>query len=150
MRSKRKKIKLIKSILIFLLFFLIGIGVTYVLIRKNDMDNNKKGNKLDSTQLAVQINAVVNFKDGESDGDLFIMNPNNNIYNVVVKIYLEDNKNLIYESKKLKPGESIEYDKLKTDLSAGKYNATAYFEAYDKDNLFYGKTGIKIVLKVNG
>lgn len=104
--------------------------------------------KLDKTQLAVSMNSVIDFDKDTGKGNFYITNPKNNLYNEVVKIYLEDDNELIYTSKTLKPGDSIKYDKLSKDLNKGKYNAIAYFEAYNDKGVYYGKSGLKIILRV--
>lgn len=156
MKSKAYK-EAFKSFFIILLLAL-GISISSFLIIKQALINKEKNNsieqgeevdgKLNKTQLAIKINSSIVLEDCLSKGKFGIENKSNNIYNIIVKIYLKDSNELIYASPILKSGEKIEEARLDKKLEKGTYKAIAYFEAYDGDN-YKGRSGaeIKITIK---
>lgn len=140
-----------KKIIISLLILLLINATTFTIIMRAVYKRENSSNstdKLDSTQLAVEINSVMNFETSNSEGDFYIKNPENNIHNVVVEIYLKDTDTLIYKSKKLLPGEKIEKDALDKELKQGKYKAIAFFNAYDENGNYAGKAGVVITINI--
>jgi len=139
-----------KKIIIFLLILLLINATAFAIIMRAvyKKEHNSTTDKLDSTQLAVEINSVINFETASSKGDFYIKNPENNIHNVVVEIYLKDTDTLIYKSKKLLPGDKIEKDTLDKELKQGKYKAIAFFNAYDENGNYAGKSGVVITINI--
>jgi hypothetical protein len=87
----------------------------------------------DASYFSFKINARPEFKNGSAAGTLGIENPNNNIYPMVVQIFLDDTEELIYDSGGILPDHHIASAKLSKKLKAGTYKATAYMNAYDPD-----------------
>lgn len=82
-------------------------------------------------RVRIQINAEPHFADGESEGNLYIGNPDTNIYDMEVIIRLTDSDETIYESGKIPPGYYVDYDKLHQTLSEGVYAAKAAIVYYN-------------------
>jgi hypothetical protein len=87
----------------------------------------------DASYFSFKINARPEFESGSAAGTLGIENPNNNVYPMVVQIFLDDTDELIYDSGGILPNQHIAQAKLKKVLKAGTYKATAYMNAYDPD-----------------
>ncbi len=104
---------------------------------------------LDKSMIAFSINTNPTFADGEALGNLMIENPENNAKLLVVEVYLDLTKELVYKSKAIKPGYFIEEVKLDTKLSEGTYPATAFFKGYTEDTQeFIGQAGMEILLHI--
>jgi hypothetical protein len=86
-------------------------------------------------QVRIQINAYPVFTDSESEGNLYIGNPDTNIYDMEVKISLDDTGEAVYQSGRIPPGYYIDNDKLQTTLSTGTYLATADIVYYDGEDV---------------
>lgn len=146
-KKVNKKFVAKEGILVFLGVVLIICGTCFVGKKITEKSNAEK---LPKTQLAIKINSYIDFEDSNSKGLAQIENQEKNNYDVVVKIQLDDTKEIVYESKKLSPGSVIEEIKLDKKLSKGKHSATAYFYAYDENNEYMGKSGARISLNING
>jgi hypothetical protein len=85
----------------------------------------------DRGTVSVQINARPVFASGSSEGNLYIINPATNAFNMQVVITLDDNGEVIYRSEELKPNHFIDTDVLLRDLDAGIYPATALITCVD-------------------
>lgn len=157
-KRKRKEIRdAIKNFLILLLLAIAFSTSSFIVIKRALENRNKnetveKGEesneKLDKTQLAIKINSTVTLESGLKKGEFGIENKGNNVYDVIVKIYIKETNELIYTSPKLRPGEKIEKTSLDKRIEKGSYKAIAYFEAYDEDNNYKGKSGVEINIKV--
>lgn len=105
--------------------------------------------KVEEGSLAISINREPRFRNGRSKGTLRIENPANNRYLMIVKIYLEGSKEKIYESGGIKPGNKLEYDYLDVELSKGRYEVIAEFEAYEVESQEYvGKAASKLEIVI--
>lgn len=104
--------------------------------------------KLNATQIAMKIDANPIFNWKTRKGIINIENKNINIYNMIVEIYLDDNHELIYKSKKLKPGEKLDKITLTKKLEVGTHHAIAYFNAYDHLGRYRGKSGAQIKINI--
>lgn len=105
--------------------------------------------KIEEGMLSISISSSVEFEDGKSEGEMRIENVPDNRYNMIVKIVRNDNQQVIYESKGIKPGQLIKKDKLDVDLDKGKYSCTANFSAYDPDtNDKVGQANAEVVIYV--
>ena len=133
------------GIIILVITLVVNIQKKYSSISNNDIDKNVE---VETGQLAVKINSILYFKNDNSEAEANIENNKKNLYDMIIKIY-DENNNIIYESLKLSPGQKIEKIKLDKKLSVGKHNAIAYFEAYSEGN-YVGKTGTKIVINIEG
>ena len=70
-----------------------------------------------------------------------------NQHHMKVTITLDGEREPIYESAGIAPGQYIEHVKLNRTLSAGTYSATALFTAYDMENLLQaGQAAAKITI----
>lgn len=104
----------------------------------------------DASYFSFGINARPVFENGKSKGKLEIENPSNNVYPMIVEIYLKDSGELIYSSGGMMPNQYIENDKLSKVLSKGDYEATAYMIAFDPDTnerLGHQQVGLIITIK---
>lgn len=157
-RRKRKEVKAAIKNFLILLLLAIAFSTSSFLVIKRAMENRNKNEtieksealegKLDRTQLAIKINSTITLESAFKKGKFGIENKSNNVYDVIVKIYLKDTNELIYTSPKLKPGEKISEAALDKRVEKGSYRCVAYFEAYDENNKYNGKSGVEIDLKI--
>lgn len=156
--KKRKELKDAIINFIILLLLASAFSTASFLVIKKAMDNRNKNEtivpgeqidgKLNENQLALKINSSVIMESAFKKGEFGIENKGNNVYDIIVKIYIKDTNELIYTSPKLKPGEKIEKTPLDKKVDSGKYKCIAYFEAYDANNNFKGKSGVEINLEI--
>lgn len=106
----------------------------------------------DVSNFSYKINAQPEFATGDSEGNLFIENPNYNVYPMVVQIALEDAEDdIIYDSGGLMPNQHISMAKLNRVLPAGEYKAVATIYMYHpetQENV--GKTQAGLTIKILG
>ena len=146
--KSNRKLKIAIVINIILIFIVSSLLIINNLSKDTSSKNNNDNiDKVNKNELAVKINAVLNFEDDISNNP-GIENPINNNYDVIVKIYLENNNEEICTTKKLSPGEKIDTIKLNKKLDSGRYKAIAFFNAYDSKNDYRGKSGVEINLNV--
>lgn len=99
--------------------------------------------------INISMNLTPVFDDGESEGNLLIINEDINRYPQVVEIYLKDTDELIYKSGAIPVGSKIESDTLDVDLDAGEYDCTAYFNAVNPDTgELVGRAGAEVKITV--
>ncbi|MPM53249.1 hypothetical protein SDC9_100014 [bioreactor metagenome] len=91
--------------------------------------------KADKSTVSLKINARPIFEDGNSQGDLYIVNPVNNAYHMNVIIRLDDTDEVIYESGMMAPNQYIDSDTLLKKLEKGEHPATAYMHIFDAEDL---------------
>jgi len=104
----------------------------------------------DRSKFSFKINSRPSFENGEAAGTLQIENPNHNIYPFVVKIFLDETGEEIYDSGGILPNHHINTAKLTKILPKGNYNATAYIQVYDPDtNEYAGQSAVALVLTIN-
>jgi hypothetical protein len=104
---------------------------------------------VDEGMLDISISSGITFQNGRSEGKADIYNSESNRYIIKVAITLENTGEKVYESKGIKPGETIQYIKLNQILKPGEYPATAMFSAYTKDtHQIVGIAGARIMLYV--
>ena len=103
----------------------------------------------DKSRFAFRINGNMKFETGSSKGVLFIENPKENSCLLKVKLTLDDNGKVLYETGYLKPGTGIGKDRLKEVLPKGEYEATAVLTAYDngKKETGQAQAGIHITVR---
>lgn len=146
---KRKK----RFILILILLLLLSLALAYC--RKSKgleqqqeqgelfIGNIKKGmipgadtmKAAEEGRVRMQINSEVVFADEKSEGNLYIGNPDTNLYDMEVTITLNDTGTVVYQSGKIPPGYYIDKDKLQTALAAGAYAAKASIVYYDGEEV---------------
>lgn len=152
-RRKRKAV-----IIIIIIFLLTAIALTVCWQRglfdqsegPQVIGNLKEGQlpgtdalkEAEDDQVRIQINAEPVFSDGESEGNLYIGNPDTNIYDMEVEITLNDTGETVYESGRIPPGYYIDNDKLQIVLSAGTYPAKATI-------LYYNGEDVQVSYSVN-
>ena len=133
-----------------LLFPIAGLaspGDLPYLSEKEVLDQMQK--EVDSSMFSFKINPRPLFKDGNSEGNLQIVNPVYNNYPFVVAIFLSENGKLIYESGGILPNHHIADAKLSIPLVKGDHEAVAYFYAFDPESYAYcGKTAVNLRLQV--
>ncbi|MBE6152042.1 MAG: hypothetical protein E7165_01855 [Firmicutes bacterium] len=157
MKKKNEVLSSLKNFVILLLLA-IAFSTSSFLVIKKAMENRNKNEtvekgeevagKLNSNQLAIKINSAITLESSFKKGKFGIENKGNNVYDVIVKIYLKDTNELIYTSPKLNPGEKIDEAALDKKINKGSYKCIAYFEAYDGNNNYKGKSGVEINLTI--
>lgn len=105
----------------------------------------------DASYFSFKINARPEFETGGAKGTLGIENPNNNVYPMVVQIFLDDTGEIIYDSGGILPNQHIYAAKLIRPLQKGTYKATAYMNAYDPETKeWLGKQAAALEIEVKG
>lgn len=95
----------------------------------------------------ISIASVVTVDENGADAMARIENIAANHHHMKVTITLDGEREPIYESAGIAPGQYIEHVKLNRTLSAGTYSATALFTAYDMENLLQaGQAAAKITI----
>jgi len=105
----------------------------------------------DASMFSFKINSRPTFAHGSAPGDLRIENPSYNTYPMVVQIFLKGSDTLIFDSGGIMPNQYIDNAKLIKPLSAGTYEATAVFNAYNPENgEWQGKAQAGMIITVQG
>lgn len=89
--------------------------------------------KVDASQFTLSIYPEAHFKDGLSEGSIYIKNEPVNAYPISVVITDDATKEIIYESGAIQPGYEIKSAKLAKNLAAGTYQTTATVSIYDSE-----------------
>ncbi|WP_165063082.1 hypothetical protein [Adlercreutzia sp. ZJ154] len=87
---------------------------------------------VDEGMFNISIASTVQFESGTSEGELRIENVPSNHYLMRVVVTRDDTGEQIYETDLIEPNYHIQADTLDVDLSAGVYECTATFHAYDQ------------------
>ena len=99
----------------------------------------------------ISIASVVEFADGDSEGELRIENVPGNRYDMQVTIADDSTGEVYYQTNLIRPDQHIQKDKLLKDLDPGTYECTAVFTAYDKDTAEeVGRAAARISIVVYG
>ena len=104
--------------------------------------------KVEQGMINISMNLSPIFPDGESEGDLLIVNSERNNYPQIVYIVRKDTGEEIYRSGGIPVGSKIEYAKLGKSLPAGTYDCIAYFNNVDETGSFLGTAGAEVVVTV--
>ena len=99
-----------------------------------DMTENGLDGKVAAGMMNISMNTVPVFADGQSEGNLMIVNEEVNRYPQIVEITRNDTGETIYTSGAIPVGSKIEAAKLDKELAAGKYDCTALFYSVDPDS----------------
>lgn len=98
----------------------------------------------------ISIASLVNMKETDDEALVRIENIAANHHHMKVSITLDGEKEPIYQSAGLAPGQYIEYARFNRKLLPGTYLATAVFTAYDTENLSpAGEAAAKITIVVH-
>ena len=81
------------------------------------------------------LNSGVTFDEPGGEGDIMVENTPGNLYPMQLQYYLTDTGELIYTSAVLKPGQSIQRDRLSVTLEQGFYDVTATLTVYDDQSM---------------
>lgn len=107
--------------------------------------------KVEEGMINIQMNTTVSFTDGESEGNLGIVNSEINNWPQVVQIVRKDTEEEIFKSGAIPVGHKLETGKLSVDLPAGEYECVAYFSNVDVERgIYMGTAGAEIIVKVLG
>jgi len=87
----------------------------------------------DAHYFTLIINPTVTFADGNSVGDIGIINPATNVYPIAVEITLEETNEIIYSSGGILPNQEILEAKLDKSLPKGTHKALATVNIYDPE-----------------
>ena len=99
--------------------------------------------------INISMNASPTFEDGQSEGNLMIVNETVNRYPQQVVITRNDTGQTIYTSAAIPVGSKIAADTLDVDLEAGSYDCTAMFHSLDPDTgAVLGSAGANITITV--
>ena len=105
--------------------------------------------KVAEGSVQININSNLVFETGSSKGLVRIVNSKNNHYLMVVEMIRKDNKQKIYQSGAMEPGNYLEEDKLDVDLPKGDYPVNIHFKNYDpKSEEFVGEAVAENVVHV--
>lgn len=97
----------------------------------------------------ISISSAIIFDPETGEGAANIENIAANHYHMQVDIYLDDTDELVYSSKLIQPGYSIENIRLNRELEPGQYAATAIFSAITQEEMqLFGTAGAQIRLLV--
>ena len=97
----------------------------------------------------ISIAASIIFDPETGEGQARIENVAANRYHMQVDITLDDTGETVYSSALIRPGYSIEYITLNTDLAPGVYNATATFSAITQEELqLFGQAAAQLQLYI--
>ncbi|MBE5803141.1 MAG: hypothetical protein E7316_01345 [Clostridiales bacterium] len=172
-RSRKKKTQLI--LVIALALILIAAIVTGVLLLLNDKSDAEyeryqfdtdaiagRIQRMSEEEIQQELNRVVEegmfnisiasaivFTSPEAEGQARIENTEANHYHMQVDIFLDETGELVYASKLLQPGYSIENIRLTSALAPGEYNATAVFSAITQEEMqLFGQAAAQIKLYI--
>lgn len=170
-KNKRKKRIFLWVFLLLLLAILLGGGYYWYKVNQNPRnlvageafpatkDAHKmtakemkafKQKEVDETQFTLTIFPEATFNQETLAGNLYIKNEPVNAYPINVKVNLDSDKSLVYESGMIQPGYEITKAKLAKKLTAGTYKATANVEIYDnKTKQKRGTTQAVVTIQVN-
>lgn len=103
--------------------------------------------------MSISINVNPVFKNGTSEGTLEIENSPSNHYAQIISITVDETGEEVYNSGLIMPNYHIQTDKLSKALSAGTYDCTATFTAYDtstdeQNPIEVGAAAAKITISV--
>ncbi|MBV6373109.1 hypothetical protein HIU98_19005 [Enterococcus casseliflavus] len=87
----------------------------------------------DANYFTLNISPVAYFEDGESVGDIEIINPGTNVYPISVVITLDETGEEIYQSGAIYPNQEIRKARLMNVLQEGEHSATATIDIYDPE-----------------
>jgi len=102
----------------------------------------------------ISIASSIVFESPDGEGQARIENIEANRYHMQVDIVLDETQEVIYSSKLIRPGYSIEYITLDKQLEPGEYDVTAMFSAITQEEMqLFGQAAAQIriyVLDENG
>ena len=99
--------------------------------------------------INISMNASPVFENGQTEGNLMIVNETVNRYPQQVVITRNDNGETIYTSAAIPVGSKIAADTLDVELEAGSYDCTAMFHSPDPDTgAVLGSAGANITITV--
>lgn len=152
----RRKRKIVITIFILLLLITIGLLICWQrglfdkyegpqvigTLKEGQLPGTDALKEAEDDQVRIQINSQPVFNDGESEGNLYIGNPDTNVYDMEVEIVLDDTGETVYESGSIPPGYYIDNDKLQTVLNTGTYPAKASI-------VYYNGNAVQVSYSVN-
>ena len=105
--------------------------------------------KVEEGYVNISMNASPVFADGQSEGNLMLVNEAVNRYPQQVVITRQDTGEAIYTSHAIPVGSKIAADTLDVVLPAGTYECTAMFHSLDPDTgAILGSAGANIVITI--
>lgn len=165
--KKKKKILIIVAIIVLILLalfilyklgyiggqqeevgFIIGAGVKEGMLKIEEKIADEGANG--TAAMSISLNAYPTFKDGQSEGNLNIVNAVDNTLYMEVEICLDNTGEVIYQSGAIPPNHYIDNGKLTKILEKGEYKATAYVTIFDSENLDnqYNSANFDLVVKI--
>lgn len=125
-------------------------------IQKDQQEEiDRLNKKLEEGYITFSVNKSPYFATGDSEGNLNIINLEENNYPQMVELYmLDENGELgekLYQSGTIPVGKAIPYAKLNVDLDAGEYRVMAVIHAVDEETGFVlGTVNTPLSLTVGG
>jgi len=108
----------------------------------DDVKNIPKG------EIRYRLNKSVTFQNTYWKGDIMVENPAACEYDLQFVFYKADTGDVVYESRKLKPGEFISGDRLKRKLKEGTHNCVYKVNAYTVQGESLGDTSGYLTITV--
>ena len=97
----------------------------------------------------ISIASAIVFESPDGEGEARIENIEANRYHMQVDIVLDETQEVIYSSKLIRPGYSIEYIKLDKQLEPGEYDVTAVFSAITQEEMqLFGQAAAQIKIYI--
>ncbi len=104
--------------------------------------------KVQEGMINISMNTAPVFPDGQSEGNLMIVNELINNYPQQVQIVRNDTEEVIYTSGAIPVGSKIEKARLQVELEAGTYECTAYFHNLSDAGEILGTAGAIITITI--
>ena len=104
--------------------------------------------QLEEGMINISMNTSPYFEDGDSLGNLMIVNETINRYPQKVQIIRNDTEEIIYTSGAIAVGSKIEAAALDVDLDAGTYECTALFHNLDNSGNIIGSAGAIVTITI--
>lgn len=144
-------------LLIVLIVLLLFLKLDFIQITQKEIINYtyaKQETPLEESKesmegyLRIIMSPQIKLERWNSAGILGLENHPDNIYDIVITIF-DENNNLIYTSDVLAPGMTIEKDTLDTELAKGVHNCIAYYTALNPETCaVIGKQGMMVAINI--
>lgn len=115
----------------------------------DEQETSDSSPSLEGSYITMSMNTSPVFKSSSAKGNLRIKNDTKNKNPLVVEIYRDDTKELIYTSSMIPVGKYVNEDTLDVQLPKGEYKCTAYFISVDENTgESLGKGGVNINITI--
>lgn len=121
---------------------LAGLGIPRGMVKPGVIFAENQITEIPEGEIRYRLNTDVIFENLYGHGSIMLENPAVSQYDLEFAFYLpKDQKNPVYESPRLRPGECLMNDKLTDTMSLrrGDHTCMCVVSAYDKDGNYIGK-----------